>query len=204
MPATTIVYHYQYGTSPGSYSNQTADYTATGGQPHEMTITGLAANTQVYYRMQYHIPAESDWVSRSEHSFWTQRAPDTTFSFAVTSDIHANFNTTHQNTMTNILSEHPDFLIDLGDTFMLDSKTSQTAVNTAYLAFREPLYFDKIGSSTPIFLASGNHENEEGWNFDDTPFSIALGSVQARKAVLPHPHRRRFLFGGHGPPGGHR
>ncbi len=37
--------------------------------------------------------------------------------------------------------------------------------------------------SVPIFLSSGNHE-EEGWNFDDTPFSIALASVQATEGVL--------------------
>ena len=191
VPATTIEYHYQYGTSSGSYTGQTGNFTATGGQPHEVTITGLSPNTQYFYRMQYHAPGDAmdDWVNRTEHSFWTQRAQGSTFTFSVTSDSHATFNTAHQNAMTNILNEHPDFNLDLGDTFYTDSATSQSTVNNEYLAYREPLYMDKIGSSVPIFLSSGNHENEEGWNFDDTPFSIALGSVQARKAVLPHPNR---------------
>jgi uncharacterized repeat protein (TIGR01451 family)/uncharacterized repeat protein (TIGR02543 family) len=194
VPASTIEYHYQYGTSSGSYTAQTANVTATGGQPHEVTITGLNPNTQYYYRMRYHLPGEPDWVERSEHSFWTQRATGSTFSFTVTSDSHANFNTTERNAMTNISNEHPDFEVDLGDTFMIDYATSQTAVNNAYLAFREPLYFDKIGNSVPIFLSSGNHENEEGWNLDDT-FSIAQASIQARKLYFPTPIDDGFYSG---------
>ena len=57
-------------------------------------------------------------------------------------------------------------------------------INT-WLTARAAL-FDKIGNSVPIFLSSGNHENEEGWNLDDT-FSIALASIQARKAYYPTP-----------------
>lgn len=189
VPNSTIEYHYQYGTSPGSYTSQTPNVTAIANQPHEVTITGLSPNTHYYYRMRYHAPGDAmdDWVVRSEHSFWTQRARGNTFTFTVTSDAHAQFNTNHQNAMTNILNDAPDFNIDLGDTFMVDYTASQSAVNDRYLAFREPLYMDRIGHSVPIYLASGNHENEEGWNFDDTPFSIALGSVQARKAYFPTP-----------------
>lgn len=54
VPASTIEYHYQYGTAPGAYTGQTANATATGGQPNEITITGLTANTKYYYRMRYH------------------------------------------------------------------------------------------------------------------------------------------------------
>jgi hypothetical protein len=144
--------------------------------------------------MQYHIPGETDWVDRSEHSFMTQRAEGSTFTFSVTSDSHAQLNTQLANAMTNINNEHPDFEIDLGDTFYVDSTTSQSAVNNKYLAYREPSYFDKIGGSVPIFLSSGNHENEEGWNFDDT-FSIALASIQARKAYYPTPINGGFYTG---------
>ena len=66
----------------------------------------------------------------TEHSFHTQRASGSTFNFTVTADSHAQFNTAHQNAMTNILNEHPDFNIDLGDTFSLDGTTSQSAVNS--------------------------------------------------------------------------
>ncbi len=78
VPATTIEYHYQYGLSAGANTWETDNYTAIGGQPHEIIITGLSPNTQYFYRMQYHAPGDpmNDWVNRSEHSFWTQRAED--------------------------------------------------------------------------------------------------------------------------------
>ena len=191
VPDVTIEYHYQYGTSLGGPYTDTSNFTATGGQPHEVDISGLDPNTQYYYRMQYHIPGDGEpvenWVLRDEHSFWTQRAPGSTFTFTIVSDSHAMYNPQYQQAMTNVNDDHPDFHFDLGDTFMTDSDTSQNQVDTEYLAQRDPLYMGKIGPSVPIFLASGNHENEEGWNIDDTPFSIALGSVQARKAYYPTP-----------------
>ncbi len=184
VPASTIEYHYQYGTTSGALNLQTGNYTATANNPHEITISGLAANTQYFYRMRYHLPGEGDWVERTEHSFWTQRDEGQEFVFAVTSDAHGNAGST---TMNNILSTLPDFLVDLGDTFMVDNASeTQEAVNGRYLAFREPTYFDRIGHSVPIFLSSGNHEEEEGWNLDDTP-SRGLLSIQARKWFYPTP-----------------
>ena len=195
VPVSDIVYHYQYGTASGVYTGQTADTTATAGQPSEVVISGLTANAQYYYRMQYHIPAESDWVNRTEHSFWTQRAAGSTFSFTVTSDDHHTLGTATTNAMTNILNEHPDFEIDLGDTFYVGGYSSQSAVNTRYLDYREQTGFGRIGNSVPVFLASGNHEDEEGWNLDDTPFSVAQGSIQARKLYYPTPVNDGFYSG---------
>ena len=198
IPDSEIEYHYLYGTSPGSLTLDTPNYTAAAGQPHEILISGLSPNTQYYYRMQYHAPGDAmnNWVDRSEHSFWTQRPQGSSFTFTVTSDAHATFSTAFENAMTNIVNEHPDFNIDLGDTFLSGDVDNQTQANTAYLAFREPLRFDKIGNSVPIFLTPGNHEDEEGWNLDDTPsFSPALGSIQARKAFYPTPIDDEFYSG---------
>ena len=185
VPASDIELYYEYGTSSGTYTGQTSTTTATAGQPHEVTITGLQPNTKCYYRMQYRVSGGS-WVARDEHSFWTQRAPGSTFKFTIISDSHAMYNAQYQQAIQNISADQPDFHLDLGDTFMTDYMTTQAAVNDAYLAQRNPLYMDGIGHSVPIFLASGNHENEEGWNFDDT-FSIALASVKARKLYYPTP-----------------
>ncbi|MDD5704079.1 MAG: metallophosphoesterase, partial [Dehalococcoidales bacterium] len=202
VPDSTIIYHYQYGTSEGNYLWQTPDVEATGGQPGEVVISGLSPNTQYYYRMRYRAPEDSpdDWVNRAEQSFRTQRSPGSEFSFTVTSDMHEYFNTSTQNAMTNILNDHPDFHIDLGDIFLLDNVSSQTAVNNEYLAYRNPLYLDKIGGSVPVFLSSGNHENEEGWNLDDSPFSVGLASIQARKAFFPTPIDDGIFYSGNTDP----
>jgi hypothetical protein len=197
VPASAIEYKYEYGTTLGGpYPNSTTPITAAAGQPSEVTLTGLSANTHYYYRMIYDGDGDiedGDFETRSEHSFWTQRAPGSSFYFTVTSDWHAQYNTNSQNVSTNIMNEVPDFEIDLGDTaYPAQGSTSQTTVNNAYLALREPLYMDKFGHSTPIFLASGNHEEEEGWNLDDSPFSIGVGSIQARKAYFPTPQNSAF------------
>ncbi len=194
VPDSTIVYHYQYGTSAGSYTAQTSDLLASAGQPSELTITGLAPNTRYFYRMRYHLQGETDWVERDEHSFWTQRVRGSTFIFTVTSDSHAELNSNYRQAMINIRGDRPDLHFDLGDTFMLNWVYSQKGANNQYLAHRSTSYLGAIGPSTPIFLASGNHENEEGWNLDDTMFTIALWSIQARKAYYPTPIDNGFYF----------
>jgi hypothetical protein len=201
VPVSTIEYYYEYGVASGVYTEQTPYEEATGGQPHEVVITGLDPDTQYFYRMRYHAPGGDmdDWVIRNEHSFWTQRAPGSTFKFTIVADSHAYYNTEYHNTMANVASDEPDFHFDLGDTFMTDGDTSQSQVFAEYLAQRGGNYMDLVGHSAPIFLTSGNHENEEGWNFDDTPFSIALASVQARKLYYPTPIPDSFYSGNSDP-----
>ncbi len=48
-----------------------------------------------------------------------------------------------------------------------------------------------IGHSVPIYLATGNHEEEEGWNLNDTP-SRAVLNIEARKLYFPHPTNDGF------------
>jgi hypothetical protein len=198
IPDVEIEIYYEYGTISGGLNSSTPVLTAIGGQPHEVVIAGLQSNTQYFYRMKYSTDGGSNWIEREEHSFWTQRSPGSTFKFTIISDSHAMYNTQYQNAITNIKNENPDFHLDLGDTYMVDNATSQTTVNNAYLAQRNPLYMDGIGHSAPIFLASGNHENEEGWNFDDA-FSIAIASIKARKLYYPTPVPNDFYSGNEDP-----
>jgi uncharacterized repeat protein (TIGR02543 family) len=196
VPDSTIEYYYEYGTVSGVYTNQTPPVTATGGLPDEVTITDLIPDTRYFYRMVYDADGDVDddnFEVRDEHTFHTQRAQGEEFVFTITSDSHAQYNASYQQAMTNIFNDQPDFNLDLGDTFMVDGTTSQSAVDTDYLAQRDPLYIGRIGPSVPIFLAAGNHEEEEGWNLDDTlpgpegDFSAGVGSIQARKAYFPTP-----------------
>ncbi|MBN1994964.1 MAG: hypothetical protein JW953_19875, partial [Anaerolineae bacterium] len=192
VPASTIEYYYEYGTSSGVYTGQTTPVTATGGEPHEVTITGLSPNTRYYYRMVYDADGsvtDGDSEVRAEHTFHTQRAEGESFVFTVTSDSHGTFGT---NTATNILNGSPDFHVDLGDTFMVDEVAeSQSAYNNRYQQWRGTSYFGGIGQSVPIYLTTGNHEEEEGWNLDDTP-SRALLNIEARKLYFPMPNDGGF------------
>ena len=198
VPNSTIEYHYQFGTSPGSYTGQTANHTATGGQPHNVVISGLQANTRYYYRMRYHAPGEGaeDWVVRPEYSFWTQRAPGSTFTFTMVANSHMSGGggtvSLYQQTLTNVIGDHPDFHFDLGNSFWTDGATTASTANQRYLAQRS--YMSALNPSTPTFITPGNHENEEGWNFDDAS-SIALLSLNARKLYYPQPIPDAFYSG---------
>ena len=120
VPDAAIEYYFEFGTSPGAYTVQTTPATAAAGQPNEVVVMGLSPNTHYYYRMVYDgdgSVTDGDYEVRDEHTFYTQRARGNSFVFTVTSDSHGNFGT---NTPANILSNGPDFNVDLGDTFMVD------------------------------------------------------------------------------------
>jgi len=150
--------------------------------------------------MRYHAPGEGqdDWNVRDEHSFVTQRPKGSTFVFTVTSDSH-NAGATAPFTTVNqaILADLPDFNIDLGDTQFAEftrNSSIQTNVDTAYKEYRANTHFGAFGHSVPIFLSPGNHEEEEGWNLDDS-YSRGIADIQARKAFFPTPIDGDFYSG---------
>ncbi|NPV04888.1 MAG: hypothetical protein HPY67_09170 [Syntrophaceae bacterium] len=191
----------QYGTSPGSYTGATGVYRSTANVPLSIVISGLLPNTQYYYRVGYRFDSGYAWNYRSEHSFRTQRAPGSTFTFTISSDSHlghtfsGNSPDRYQRTTQNIAANGPDFHIDLGDAFIISSDLgvdTQAEADTTYLNQRP--YFGNFSHSAPVFLAIGNHENEEGWNLDDVN-SKALFSINARKRYFPNPIPNGFYSG---------
>jgi hypothetical protein len=199
VPDEEIELYYEYGTSSGVYPWQTTASSATGGQPYEVIISGLQPDTKYYYRMQYRTPG-NDWVVRDEHSFYTQRAPGSTFTFTITSDSHVNIllgnGPQWQRTLLNVADDHPDFNLDLGDTFAMDNVSTVQGAEQAYL-FQRP-YFDLIAHSASIFLAIGNHEQEEAWHLDDTgnpATSQPVMGANARKKYFLNPVPDEFYTG---------
>jgi hypothetical protein len=169
VPSSSGYLYFEYGTSSGTYSRQTGTDTLTSGTPADLVMQGLTPNTRYYYRMV----SSSDgatWVVGNEHSFQTQRSTGSTFTFTVTSDSHVNIvlgsATTWQQTMTNVANDHPDFEIDCGDTFAMDSVTTASGAEQAYLY--QCRFFDIVSGSAAIYLALGNHEQQEAWHLDDT------------------------------------
>jgi len=195
VPDSTIQYYYQYGTSPGTYSGQTDTVSATGGEPHTVTITGLSPNTHYYYRMHYNYN-NTGWVARPEHSFWTQRDKGEEFVFDITSDSHVNIMlgsaAVWTDTLNNVAADDPDFLIDLGDTFAMDNVTTLAGADSAYLFQRD--FFDIVGHSASIYLAMGNHEQTEGWHFDGTN-SLPVWSFNSMKKYYLNPSPDGFYSG---------
>lgn len=191
--------YFQYGTSSGSYTGSTGVFTTVANEPIKVVISDLEPNTRYYYRMGHRAVGGTDWTYRTEHSFWTQRATGSEFKFTLTSDTHlgqtfsGNSTTRYTRATQNIALDNPDFHIDLGDAFIMSEADNQTEANTIYRNQRS--YFGNFSHSAPLFLAIGNHENEEGWNLDDSPFSQGLASIVARAKYFPNPIPDGFYSG---------
>lgn len=182
--------YFQYGTEPGSYTAETAPVSSAANEPLAVTLDGLQSNTRYFYRMLYRQTGAPSWIAREEHTFQTQRARGSTFTFTVTADSHVNIlfgNTSlYQRTLLNIADDRPDFSLDLGDTFPMDNVNNQAQANNAYLNQRP--YFGLFGHSSSAFLVLGNHEEEERWHLDDT------GNPATSKPVLGANARKRYFL----------
>jgi hypothetical protein len=190
--------YFQYGTSAKRYSSHTATATYAAGTPIVVTLKGLKADTNYYYRMRYRLHGNKTFLARPQHHFHTRRAAGSTFRFTVQADPHLGDTNTNEDLyrveMKNVLSDRPDFHVDLGDTFMTE-KFNPDAVDAgeAYLAHRA--FFGIAGASTPIFLANGNHEGELGWLRDGTAKSLAVRTTLARRKYYPCPVPGGFYSG---------
>jgi hypothetical protein len=207
--------YFQYDTSSGSYTGETGVYTTVANEPMTVTLSGLTANTKYYYRMGHRAVGDSTWTYRTEHSFYTQRAKGSTFSFTISSDGHVNIllgnDTQWQTTLTNVATDVSnglsDFHIDLGDSVAMDngnttngSVTTSSAARTVYLYARNANRFGRFSHSAPIFLLPGNHEQTEGWHLDDKGIgneanSLPAWSINARKRYFLDPVPDAFYSG---------
>src|SRR4029077_2389571 len=153
----------EYGTTSGVYPSVTANFAATNGQPVEFVLNALTTNSEYFYRLRTRANASSQWTPGDEYSFHTDRGKDDDFAFTVMADSHLNSlgnADRYWQATWNVWVDHPDFHIDLGDTFNMDGVTTQAAADAAYVAQRE--YFANFSYTSPVFLALGNHENQEG------------------------------------------
>ena len=201
VPANGIQLYYEYKVSGGTYLS-TPVVSAAAGLPCNVVISDLEPDTAYSYHMNYHVPGETDWVTRSEHSFHTQRAAGEIFSFVVTSDSHTGlsgdfFSTSRfAQTLNLIEADHPDFWIDTGDSFPTDYKTTAAQFTSAYTTARG--YMKSVTGDVPYFQVLGNHEQEMGWNLDDkadTSQTQPILEVNARRALIPNPKPDGFYSG---------
>ncbi len=192
VPAGAMEVYYEYGLEPGSYAFRTDLQSAQAGEPIETLISDLLPNMRYYYRLRY------NGAAGPEGTFITQRAPGSTFTFAIQADSHLNTDK-HCNpelyaiTMQNVALAQPDFFIDLGDTFRTDKlKTmDQASINQLYLDQRP--FFGL--AAAPLFLVNGNHEMEWGWRLDGKTESPTVWSALARNTYYPQPSPDGFYTG---------
>lgn len=191
--------YWEYGTTSGSYNLKTTTCAATKDVPLLTDFTGLTANTKYYYRIRYRSSGStSSYLSGTEHTFHTARPMGSTYSFAIQADPHLDTNSdtaSYSLTLKNILAKNPDFLIDLGDTFMSEklSDHTQDGITQRHLLLRS--YFDNICHSIPLYLVIGNHEGEMGWEQNGTANSMAVMASNTRNLHYPNPAPNSFYSG---------
>jgi hypothetical protein len=199
VPGQNGEVYFEYGTTSGTYTEQTSTAALTANTPTQVVIGELTPNTKYYYRM---VSRETGgaWAYGAEHSFYTQRPPGSTFTFTITADSHVDIMlgnaNTWQQTLNNVLADHPDFHLDLGDTFAMDNVAvgDVAGAESAYL-FQRP-FFGIISHSAPIFVMPGNHEQEEGWHLQGAlANSLPVIGTNARKKFFPNPVPDSFYSG---------
>ncbi|MEI7918430.1 MAG: metallophosphoesterase [Candidatus Saccharibacteria bacterium] len=102
------------------------------------------------------------------------------FTFDIQADPHMDENSdaaTYKQTLANIVSDNPSFLIDLGDIFMVDKLSNKSATNITNRYTMMKSYYDLLGS-TPLYFAMGNHDGEVGWD--------SLNTKSYRKTYFPN------------------
>ena len=196
----------KFGTVPGAYDKQTAAATLAAGQASVMSMDGLTADTRYYYRL-YLKTADGTTTPSDEHTFHTARPTGSSFSFTIQADSHLDENSdldTYRQTLANVLTDQPDFHIDLGDTFMSEKHTApfiaavEMAPDEATVIERyqyERGNFGLVSHSAPLFLVNGNHEGELGWLADGTAQNIAIWTTRAREQYYANPTPDGFYTG---------
>ena len=192
----------KYGKTSGTYSQQSSWTKFTKGDPAEIFITGLSANTTYYYKYCYRIPGATTSTERPERSFKTQKPPGAAFRFVVQADPHLDEqsdSSLYRLTLTNQLSDQPDFSIDLGDILMTDKLKNAAGIipkdTVTYRAHLQRSFYETSAHSVPLFISMGNHEGESGWNLNNTVENIAVWGTLERKKYYLNPIPDGFYTG---------
>jgi hypothetical protein len=199
LAETDMTFRVEYGNASGSYSGQTDKAEASAGLPVEVSLAGLQPDTTCFYRVAYTATGQADENTSDEYSFHTQRASGSSFTFAVEADPHIDKDAKMQpelfrQALAGIAVADPDFLIDLGDTFLGDKFARDYPTLDAQYANTRG-YFGIIGPSVPLYLANGNHDGESGWALDGTQNNLAVWATTARKKYYPNPYPDGFYSG---------
>ena len=203
LPDTNVLAYFEYGTQATVYVSQTAVTALAAQQPLEMTLTNLQADTRYFYRMNYKLASETLYHAGPEYSFHTQRAPGSSFTFAIQGDSHPErvgimFNAQlYSNMLLHASADQPDFYMTIGDDFSVDQIASNL-INQALVTERYTLqrpFLGLIGNSAPLFLVNGNHEQAAAYLLDGTSNNIAVWAQTARNTYYSEPAPDGFYTG---------
>ncbi|MEI6222789.1 MAG: metallophosphoesterase [bacterium] len=182
-----------YGADLGNLDKKSRSGVLQSGVPLEVELAGLLPDAQYYYTI---VDDKSHEIGVGK--FHTARAVGSSFTFAIQADPHMDEQSdaaTYRQTLAMIGNNSPDFMIDLGDTFMTDklSEKNEKNILDRYLLMRS--FYEKTTRSVPLFFALGNHDGEAGWDFSGRDTGLALFSHADRLSYYPNPAPNAFYSG---------
>lgn len=191
-----------YGQSAAALNQRTAVTPLKTGEPVNFVLEKLQPDTGYVYQLTYRLPG-GDPVRDELRSFHTQRSQGSGFTFTLQADSHLDVSTdvrVYRQTLANMRADKPDFMIDLGDTTMVDKFGSfYTRAESQYRAQR--YYLGQIAHSIPILLTLGNHDGEQGSRLTGQANSMPLWSLAMRKKFFPNPEPGGIYTGNAKPEG---
>ena len=193
--------YYEYGPASGSAAARTATVTAAALSPTELLLEGLAPDARTWYRMRYRAAGSTGpFETGSEHSLHTQRAPGSSFTFALQGDSHperaSQFAAAlYERTLATVAADAPDFYLTMGDDFSIDTLRTLTAEAVAERYTIQLPWLGIVAPSAPLFLVNGNHEQAARYLLDGTPNNPAVWAQNARNRFYPQPAPDTFYSG---------
>lgn len=189
-----------YGTEKGRLTSETTKQVFKKGQPVEILLGSLRPDTHYHYEFRSRATGATEFKGMTAGAFQTARSPGSAFKFVVQADPHLDENVIperYHQSMLNMVADGPDFLIDLGDTFMTGKYRDERAkAEKQYLAQR--YYFGIIGQVAPVFLVLGNHDGEglgRGRRSDGGGISPNVWANLTRKKYFSCPEPNDFYTG---------
>lgn len=156
--------------------------------PTKVTLVGLKPGSVT--------PYEAAWEGGSlKGTARTPKAKGSSFTFAIQADSHLDENTTmtaYLQTLDSMKAASPDFVVDLGDTFMTGKHSPFEKALTQYRA--QSWLLGRVSASSPLFLVLGNHDGETGWVERGMP-GLTSWASQQRRAHFPTPETGSFFSG---------
>ncbi len=133
------------------------------GSTHEFLLHALPPNSAASYALYDANSGAPINAPYSKGTFHTARSQGEGFTFAIQADSHLDGDTVpalYEQTLQNIAHLKPDFMVDLGDTFMADKIGSINETEKQYRAQR--YYLGIPGHSVPLYMVLGNHDGIGG------------------------------------------
>ena len=202
LSSQSIEVYWEYATVSGLYSLTTPVATVLKDIPFEFDFTSLLPDTKYYYRTRYRIIGSvATFSSGAEHTFRTQRAKGSTFSFTLEADEHLydkkGVRSLYQICLANQAADNPDFMLSLGDIFGDDhypTTITSSQMDLLHKDYRQ--YLGQICHSVPFYVCLGNHEGEFAYYLaQNPPNNIAVYATLSRKFYYPNPYPNNFYSG---------